>query len=120
MVENEEELKSLLMKINEETGKAGLKLNIKKKNEHPVISSYHFMENIKSGNSDRFYFLGLQNHADSDFRAQKIKSVTVSILSLSICHEVMEPDAMILVFFLIFSFKPVFFTLLFHLHQEAL
>ena len=35
----------------------------------------------------------------SDFRAQKIKSVTVSILSLSICHEVMEPDAMILVFF---------------------
>ena len=28
----------------------------------------------------------------------KIKSVTVSIVSLSICHEVMGPDAMILVF----------------------
>ena len=28
----------------------------------------------------------------------KIKSVTVSIVSPSICHEVMEPDAMILVF----------------------
>ena len=28
----------------------------------------------------------------------KIKSVTVSIGSPSICHEVMEPDAMILVF----------------------
>ena len=33
----------------------------------------------------------------SDFGAQKIKSVTVSIVSPSICHEVMGPDAMILV-----------------------
>ena len=30
---------------------------------------------------------------------KKIKSVTVSILSASICHEVMELDAMVLVFF---------------------
>ena len=29
---------------------------------------------------------------------KKIKSVTVSIVSPSICHEVMEPDAMVLVF----------------------
>ena len=29
---------------------------------------------------------------------EKIKSVTVSTFSPSICHEVMEPDAMILVF----------------------
>ena len=29
---------------------------------------------------------------------KKIKSVTVSIVSPSICHEVMEPDAMILAF----------------------
>ena len=28
----------------------------------------------------------------SDFGAQKIKSVTVSIISLPICHEVMGPD----------------------------
>ena len=34
----------------------------------------------------------------SDFGAQKIKSVTVSIVSPSICHEVMGLDAMILVF----------------------
>ena len=34
----------------------------------------------------------------SDFGAQKIKSVTISIVSPSICHEVMGPDAMILVF----------------------
>ena len=30
MAENEEELKSLLMKVKEESGKAGLKLNIQK------------------------------------------------------------------------------------------
>ena len=30
----------------------------------------------------------------SDFGSKKIKSVTVSIVSLSICHEVMEPDSM--------------------------
>ena len=33
----------------------------------------------------------------SDFGAPKIKSLTVSIVSPSICHEVMGPDAMILV-----------------------
>ena len=37
----------------------------------------------------------------------KIKSVTVSIVSPSICHEVMGPDAMIFVFWML-SFKPVF------------
>ena len=49
----------------------------------------------------------------------KIKSATVSTVSPSICHEVMEPDAMIFVFWML-SFKPIFFTLLFHFHQEAL
>ena len=48
---------------------------------------------------------------------EKRKSVTVSIVSPSICHEVMELDAMILVFWIL---KASFFTLLFHFHQEAL
>ena len=39
--------------------------------------------------------------------SKKIKSVTVSIVSPSICHEVMRLDAMILVF-LMLSFKPTF------------
>ena len=52
-----EELKSLLMKVKEESEKAGLNLNV-----------------------------------------QKIKSVIVSIVSPSICHEVMGLDATILVF----------------------
>ena len=40
MIENEEELKSLLMKVKEESEKAGLKLNIQKKyiSWHPVPS----------------------------------------------------------------------------------
>ena len=50
---------------------------------------------------------------------KKIKSVPVSIVSPSICHEVTGPDAMIFVFWML-SFKPAFFTFLFHLHQEAL
>ena len=37
----------------------------------------------------------------------KIKSVTVSIVSPCICHEMMGPDAMILVFWML-SFKPAF------------
>ena len=38
---------------------------------------------------------------------KKIKSLTVSIVYPSICHEVMGPDAMILVFCML-SFKPAF------------
>ena len=43
----------------------------------------------------------------SDFGTQEIKSVTVSIVSPSIFHEVMGPDAMILIFWML-SFKPAF------------
>ena len=43
----------------------------------------------------------------SDFRAQKIKSLTVSIVSPSICHEVMGPDARIFIFWML-NFQPAF------------
>ena len=43
----------------------------------------------------------------SDFRAPKIKSLTVFTVFPSICHEVMGSDAMILVFWML-SFKPTF------------
>ena len=61
----------------------------------------------------------LQSPSAVILEPKKIKSVTVSIVSPSICHEMMGPDAMILDF-LILSFKLAFSTLLFHLHQEAL
>ena len=60
MAENEKELKSLLMKVKEESEKVGLKLNIQKTKIHG-IQSHHFMA-IRWGNSERLYFLGLQNY----------------------------------------------------------
>ena len=62
MAESEEELKSLLMKVKEESEKVGLKLNIQK-TDHGLWS-HHFMGNRwgNSGNSVRLYFFGLQNH----------------------------------------------------------
>ena len=57
----------------------------------------------------------LQSPSAVILEPQKIKSITVSP---SICHEVMGPDAMILVFWML-SFKPTF-SLSSHFHQEAL
>ena len=66
MAESEGELMSLLMKVKEESEKVGLKLNIQKTKimASSPISSVHFMANRwgYNGNSDRLYFLGLQNH----------------------------------------------------------
>ena len=59
MAESEEELKILLMKVKEESEKAGLKLSIQKKN-YTVSFTANRSENNE--NSERFYFLGLQNH----------------------------------------------------------
>ena len=51
--------------------------------------------------------LWLQSPFTVILEPKKIKSVTVSTVSPSICHEVLEPDAMILVFRML-SFKPTF------------
>ena len=63
MAESEEELKSLLMKLKEES-----------ETQHPENEdcgtwSYHFMTNKcgNSGNSERFYFGGTKITADGDF-----------------------------------------------------
>ena len=57
--ESEEELKSFLMKVKEESEKAGLKLNIQKMK---IMASGPITSWGNNGNNDRFYFLGLQNH----------------------------------------------------------
>ena len=49
----------------------------------------------------------LQSPSAVILEPKKIKSVTVSIISPSICHEVMGPEAIILVFWML-SFKPAF------------
>ena len=63
MPEIKEELNSLLMRVKEESEKAGLKLNIQ--NTKIMASGpIHFISSRKgkSRNSDTFSFLGLQNY----------------------------------------------------------
>ena len=62
MAENEEELKSTLMRVKEKWEKAGLKVNIKKKkNSAHDIRIHYFLANRrgKGGNNDRFPLLWL-------------------------------------------------------------
>ena len=59
MAENEEELKNLLMKVKEESEKAGLKINIQKTKimaSGPITSWQIDRETVRD------YFWGLQNH----------------------------------------------------------
>ena len=63
MAESEEELKSLLMKVKEESEKSWLEAQHSENKDHDIWS-HHFMGNRwgKSGNSVRLYICGLQNH----------------------------------------------------------
>ena len=63
MAESEKELKSLLMKVKNESEKVGLKLNIQKMKimaSSPITSWQNIWGN--NANYNRVYFLGLQNH----------------------------------------------------------
>ena len=62
LIAESKELKSLLMKVKEESEKAGLKLNIQKTKimASGPITSWEI--DGEQWNSDRLYFLGLQNH----------------------------------------------------------
>ena len=62
MAESEEELKSFLIKVKEKSEKPDLKLNIQKTKiiaSGPITS---WKIDGESGNSNRLYFPGLQNH----------------------------------------------------------
>ena len=63
MTESEEEVKSFLMKVKEESEKASLKFNTQKAK---IIASgpttLWQIDARKNGNSDRLYFLRHQNH----------------------------------------------------------
>ena len=63
MAESEEELKSFLMWVKEESEKADLKLNIHKTKimASCPITSWQ-IDGGKIANSYRFYFIGFQNH----------------------------------------------------------
>ena len=73
MAENEEELKSLLMKVKAESEKVGLKLNIQKTNimaSGPITS---WQIGGKNGSSDRIYFGGTPKSLQMVTAAMKLK-----------------------------------------------
>ena len=147
MAESEEELKSLLMKVKEKSEKVGLKFNIQKTKimaSGPITSwqidgktialtRQTFVGKVMSllfnmlsrlvitflPRSKCLLILWLQSPSAVILEPPKIKSDTVSTVSPSICHEVMGPDAMILLFSML-SFKPTFSVSSFYFHQEAL
>ena len=76
MVESEEELKSLLMKVKEESEKAGLKLNIQKTKimASSPITSWKIDGKIMETVTD-FILGGLQNHCSLVTAAMKLKDI---------------------------------------------
>ena len=65
MAESEEELKSLLKKVKEESEKVGLKLNIQKTKtmaSGPITSWDRDGETVETVETVSDYFFGLQNH----------------------------------------------------------
>ena len=75
MAEREEELKSLLMKVKEESGKVGLKLNIQKTKimASGPIASWQ-IDGQNSGNSVRLHFWGAPKSVQMVTAALKLKN----------------------------------------------
>ena len=76
MEESEEELKSLLMKVNEESDKAGLKFNIQKSKimaSGPITSWQIDGEKVET--MTNFIFWGSKITADDDFRLESKRSL---------------------------------------------
>ena len=62
MAESEEELKSLLMKVKEESENAGLKLNIQKTKIMASVPITSWEIDVETMETERLCFSGLQNH----------------------------------------------------------
>ena len=73
MAEREEEIKSLLVMMKEEDEKDGIKLNVQRTKTMTLMAN----KSGKSGSSERFYFLGLQNHC-----GQWLKTLIKNVCSL--------------------------------------
>ena len=87
------------MKVKDENEKTVLKLNIQKTRimaSSPITSWQTDGETIETGAD--FIFLGSEITVHSDFEAQENKICHRFYFSPSICHKVMGPDAMILIF----------------------
>ena len=75
MSDSKEELKSLLIKVKEESEKAGLKLNIQKLRSWHLVPSLHGKQMGKKWKLTVFIFLGSKITADSDC-SLKLKDIT--------------------------------------------
>ena len=62
MAESEEQLKSFLMKVKEESETSGLNSPFRKRISWHLVQSLHANRWGNNGNSERLYFGGLQNH----------------------------------------------------------
>jgi len=78
MAESKEELKSLMMKVKEESEKVGLKLNIQKNEDHGIWS-HHFMANRwgNNGNSERLVFSWAPKLLQMVTAAMKLKDTSL-------------------------------------------
>ena len=76
MAESEEELKSLLVKLKEESEKTWLKTQHSKSEDHGSLS-HHFMANRwgNIGNSDRLYFFRVPKSLQMVTAATKLKEI---------------------------------------------
>ena len=90
-----EELKSLLLKVKEQSEKTGLKLNIQK-NEEYGIRSHHFTANRwgNNGNSDRL-FLGSKITADSDCSHEMKRSLLLGGKAMINLDSILEAETLL-------------------------
>ena len=73
MAESEEELKSLLMKVKEESEKVGLNSVFRKRKSWHLVPSLHGKQMGNNGNSDRLYFGGALKSLQMVIAAMKLK-----------------------------------------------
>ena len=91
MAESEEELKSLLMKVKEESEKVGLKLNIQKTKimaSGPIISWQIDGENVETMSD--FIFLGSKINANGDCSHKIIRSLLLGKTAMSNLDSVLK------------------------------
>ena len=91
MAESEEELKSLLMKVKEESEKVGLKLNIQKTKimaSSPITSSQ--IDGETNGKSKRLYFLGSKITADGDCSHEIKRHLLVGRKGMTILYSILK------------------------------
>ena len=96
MAESEEDLKSLLMKVKEESEKAGLKLNIQKTKlmaSGPITSWQIDGETMQTVRD--FIFLGSKITADGDFSHEIKRCLLLEIKAMTNLHSILKAETLL-------------------------